>query len=226
MRLAGARGPAERAWRGAWGAAWRAAWRGTREFFAALPAGGALFLGSFVAAGLVGVVRGRGRDLNLWWIDLRDIPVPLEAGLLAAFAVAVLAWALVPRLGRRARVVTALVILAVALLAFRDAVRFWQILASGAAVRPMLPVPLSAVIAALLAALAVLVLRRPNPAWRPGRAGWAAVAFGAWAFVFPLAQMLFFGTTDYRRPADAAVVFGARVYADGRAVAPPREPDP
>jgi vancomycin permeability regulator SanA len=27
--------------------------------------------------------------------------------------------------------------------------------------------------------------------------------------------MLFFGTTDYRRPADAAVVFGARVYASG-----------
>jgi uncharacterized SAM-binding protein YcdF (DUF218 family) len=28
--------------------------------------------------------------------------------------------------------------------------------------------------------------------------------------------MLFFGTTDYRRRADAAVVFGARAYADGR----------
>jgi vancomycin permeability regulator SanA len=32
---------------------------------------------------------------------------------------------------------------------------------------------------------------------------------------FPLAQMFCFGMTDYRRPADAAVVFGARVYADG-----------
>jgi len=28
--------------------------------------------------------------------------------------------------------------------------------------------------------------------------------------------MLFFGKTDYRRPADIAVVLGARVYADGR----------
>jgi vancomycin permeability regulator SanA len=28
--------------------------------------------------------------------------------------------------------------------------------------------------------------------------------------------MLFFGTTDYRRPADVAVVFGARVYATGQ----------
>jgi uncharacterized SAM-binding protein YcdF (DUF218 family) len=34
--------------------------------------------------------------------------------------------------------------------------------------------------------------------------------------LFPLVQVLCFGRTDYRRPADAAVVFGARVYADGR----------
>ena len=34
--------------------------------------------------------------------------------------------------------------------------------------------------------------------------------------LFPLAQMFCFGKTDYRRPADAAVVLGARVYADGR----------
>ena len=42
-----------------------------------------------------------------------------------------------------------------------------------------------------------------------------AVAFACLA-IFPLAQMFFFGKTDYRRPADAAVVLGARVYADGR----------
>jgi vancomycin permeability regulator SanA len=36
------------------------------------------------------------------------------------------------------------------------------------------------------------------------------------AVCFTVAQMLFFGKTDYRRPADAAVVLGARVYADGR----------
>src|SRR5687767_693921 len=32
----------------------------------------------------------------------------------------------------------------------------------------------------------------------------------------PLAQIIFFGHTDYRRRADAIVVFGARAYADGR----------
>lgn len=34
--------------------------------------------------------------------------------------------------------------------------------------------------------------------------------------LFPMALMLFFGNTDYRRPADAIVVFGARAYDDGR----------
>jgi vancomycin permeability regulator SanA len=41
-------------------------------------------------------------------------------------------------------------------------------------------------------------------------------AVGAFALAFPLGQMFCFGKTDYARRADAAVVFGARAYADGR----------
>lgn len=37
----------------------------------------------------------------------------------------------------------------------------------------------------------------------------------ALALVFPVAQMVCFGLTDYTRPADVAVVFGARAYASG-----------
>jgi uncharacterized SAM-binding protein YcdF (DUF218 family) len=43
-----------------------------------------------------------------------------------------------------------------------------------------------------------------------------AAAAGLCAVGFPLVQMLCFGKTDYARPADAIVVLGARVYADGR----------
>src|SRR5690606_10496208 len=32
---------------------------------------------------------------------------------------------------------------------------------------------------------------------------------------FPVAQVIFFGKTDYRRAADAVVVFGAQVHNDG-----------
>jgi len=50
------------------------------------------------------------------------------------------------------------------------------------------------------------------------RIHWGFIAGGSVALfaLFPLALMLFFGNTDYRRPADAVVVFGARTYADGR----------
>ena len=43
-----------------------------------------------------------------------------------------------------------------------------------------------------------------------------AVAALACLACFSVAQMFFFGKTDYRRPADVAVVLGARVYTDGR----------
>ena len=39
---------------------------------------------------------------------------------------------------------------------------------------------------------------------------------GFFALAFPLAQILSFGLTDYRRSANAIVVFGAGVYANGR----------
>lgn len=43
-----------------------------------------------------------------------------------------------------------------------------------------------------------------------------AAAFLVCVAIFPFAQMLCFGKTDYRRSADVAVVFGARAYKDGR----------
>src|SRR5206468_3041201 len=44
----------------------------------------------------------------------------------------------------------------------------------------------------------------------------AVATFIGCLLVFPLAQIIFFGHTDYRRRADAIVVFGARAYASGK----------
>ncbi len=41
------------------------------------------------------------------------------------------------------------------------------------------------------------------------------MSLAACMVLFPLMQMLCFGHTDYRRPSDAIIVFGARAYADG-----------
>jgi vancomycin permeability regulator SanA len=177
----------------------------------------ALFVGAFLVIGLAGQVRGRTLDTSLWLLDLHDVPAGLRMSGLALAAALLAAWALRPTTGLPRRVATAGVCSVLALLALRDVSGFESAVGAGG-VQPFVPVPLSAVIALLFGVLAVAVAAR----WAPGPASlrWSAVGLGvgvvAWGAVFPLAQMLFFGTTDYRRPADAALVFGARVYANGQ----------
>ncbi len=65
------------------------------------------------------------------------------------------------------------------------------------------PLAFSAVVAVAL--VGAMTCRRRAPIW--------AVAPAAGALL--LAHLLTFGATDYRRPADAIVVFGAKAYADG-----------
>ena len=58
----------------------------------------------------------------------------------------------------------------------------------------------------------------------PRRSIWVPVvmlgSIGFMAAAFPIMQMLCFGSTDYARRADVAIVLGARAYADGTASAP------
>ena len=176
----------------------------------------ALFLGVFALIGLMGELRGRTTDLSLWWVDLRDLPGVLRIALLTAFSGLLVAWAVRAAPGLRLRRATALACAGFALLAVRDSARFVAASGSGL-VHSTLPVPFSLFVAATLAVLAVATLRAPVAG--NGRRLWTGLAIvgaiAVWGVTFPLAQMFFFGTTDYRRPADAAVIFGARVYASG-----------
>ena len=178
--------------------------------------GAALFLAVFILVALVGELRGRATDLNLWWIDLRDVPGIVRVPLLAGFALVLILWAVRSAPDRWLRRTAAIGCAAFAGLAVRDVMRYASI-GGGGLVHPSVPIPLSLVIALGLALLVVATLRARPAATKPRRTTLAVLAAAAgWAFLFPLAQMVFFGTTDYRRPADAAVVFGARVYATGR----------
>ncbi len=185
----------------------------------ALPAmrGAALFLAAFTIIGLVGELRGRTIDVSLWWIDIRDLPTVVRLLLLAALAGLLAAWAIRPTPGPRLRWATATTCGVFASFALRDVVRFYSVVGAGN-VRPVVDVPLSLFTAVLLVGLAlgILRVRRESSVGGKRNAIALAVAVGAWAVVFPLAQMLFFGATDYRRPADLAVIFGARVYATGQ----------
>jgi len=179
--------------------------------------GAALFLAAFTMVGVVGELRGRTMDVSLWWIDLRDLPTIARLILLAALAGLLVAWAIRPAPGPRLRWATAVTTGVFAGFAIRDVVRFYRVVDAGG-VRPVVDAPLSLLIALLLVGLALgaLQVERERSVGGGHYAIALAVAVGAWAVIFPLAQMLFFGTTDYRRPADVAVIFGARVYATGQ----------
>ena len=179
----------------------------------------ALFLAAFTILGLLGEMRGRSADLALWFVDLRDLPRLFEGALLGAFGAALAMWAVAGAPGRRRRLPAVVGCVAFAALAARDVARYTSAVAT-AQVHPAAPVPLSLVLVIALLAMAVWIWREADRSgaaavrpWRT-RALVGGVAL-ATAIAFPVVQVGFFGTTDYRRPADAAVVLGARVYASG-----------
>jgi len=172
----------------------------------------ALFVGLFLLANLVGeVVRG-GFDETVVLVDLRGgsfvltrVVLFVAAGLLAAFG-------FFPDPGRFRRAATTGAVGLLAFAALANIATFYGHLARGT-LEPAVPVPLSLLVLAGL----LVVLRAAarsgsrSPAHLPATLAGAAALFLA----FPLLLMMFFGPTDYRRAADAAVVFGARAYADG-----------
>lgn len=146
-------------------------------------------------------------DANWLWLGWAGAGVP-GALLVSAFALAVLGWRRwsAGRAAPAARAVVALVALGCAV----DAVGYFRVLAAGR-IDTALPIPLSLLCAALLA----WWVARP-PAGAPsgwiGRIAAHGLAVGLWigGLVGSLA------VTDYARPADAIVVFGAAVWSDGR----------
>ena len=181
---------------------------------AALARGIALFIGCFTLVSTVGVVRDAAFDANAWWVVVPYVPRLASAALLAAAGVAFVAYGVAPRLRAWRRWLTLALFAFFAAVAVYDAYDFYRVWSAGE-IRPGVPLPLSAVVAVLLGFLIWAAFRDPP------RSRWPAIVVvvagvAVCAFVFPLAQVFFFGMTDYRRPADVAVVFGAQVHNDGR----------
>ena len=183
-------------------------------FLRPLARGFALFLAGFILLNQFLLLRSADFDASLWWVDLRLFPTALGQGLLAALGLALGAHAFRPAQTIWAQRGTLTLVLLFFALTLLNAVMFWRLLAQGA-VSTQMPLPGSLVFAAMLGVIAGdfrrgTVAAAIPPRWLPS----LAVAFGC-AAAFPVLQVFCFGWTDYRRPADAAIVFGARVYADG-----------
>ncbi len=175
--------------------------------------GMALGLGLFSLVSLGGLwLRGAG-DANTWWIDAA--PEWAEGPLILVAGICLIAWGTRPAAGRLRRRVSVAVIAVLAVVAVVNAVGFYRLIAKGT-VSSAVPIPVSLLVAGLLGAV-LWQLARPAAKGPAPLFEWTAVVLGISAFVvlFPLAQILLFGWTDYRRPADAIVILGARTYADG-----------
>lgn len=143
----------------------------------------------------------------IWWIQ-----VPLLGAFgSAAIAIAFIVWQ------RHAAIAAAIV---AGISAIANTFGYYRLLARGA-IHSRFPVPLSIAILATMIAIGMSLLRfgfdgekaaagRRTPKWRR-----AAIGFVAAGILFPVAQIATFGATDYRRPADLIVVFGAHANANG-----------
>ena len=159
---------------------------------------------------LNGVSHGPVRGQRLW-IDLSPLPIPLQVTVLAVWA-AWLARVLARRPPSTSRRKAAQWAIAVgAGVALARAAAFYADLFSGN-ISAGVPVPLSLLIAALLAGQAV-ALGRPDRGRR--RLPVEVAGAGVMLVGLVLANILLLGGVSRRGRADVVVVFGARAYADG-----------
>jgi vancomycin permeability regulator SanA len=195
----------------------RPAHRRSRFLSEALPRGLALFLGTFCLLNLARRFRGADLDGNLLWIDLRFLPHTLAQLLLFLTAILLVAFALRPAgsVWRRRLTVAVLAFLGIGVL--ENLVNFYRLLADGS-IHPAIPIAFSTFVLAALGTLGASVWHHDATSLqqRGVLKSQIATSFIACGLVFPVLQMFCYGKTDYRRFADAAVVLGARAYADGR----------
>ena len=171
----------------------------------------ALIIGLFTVSNLLGDAIRPGFDANLWWIDLRFLPPWLANAYLLVIAASLLSYAALPDMRSLRRQVSIALLASLLIVALLNVLAFYALLLDGR-ISPVIPFPFSFFV---LAALAVILCGMFTS--KPGRSPvmLAAFAVAALLIVLPLAQMYCFGKTDYRRQADAIVVFGARAYANG-----------
>jgi vancomycin permeability regulator SanA len=180
----------------------------------ALARGVALFVGLYSLANTLATAIGRGTSQDLWWIDLRFLPSSASIAVSLTCAVTLLAFGVAPRMAPWRRWLTLAACGALAGVALQNVATFYR--EWGAArFTPGLIFPLSLIIAVVFGLLSWGVWRlRPAKPSVPDHVA-AVIGLVLMAVLFPLAQIGFFGTSDYRAKSDAAVVFGARVFDNG-----------
>lgn len=176
--------------------------------------GVAVFFGGFSGLNLIGDLVTPGFDASGWWVELHMLPQGFAWLILILTSALLLGLAARPALGSARRRATLLLVMCLMAVNVADTLHFFDALSSGRIAAPR-PLPISLL---SLCALGLIYFRVWANDFRRNRHGrWqAGVVLASLALACPIAQMVLFGKTDYRRPADAVVVFGARVYSNGK----------
>lgn len=174
----------------------------------------AFFLGAFSAVNIFVSRVGSAPIEDIWWIDASVLGAPAAGILAIAAATALVAFALRPRMGIFRKWATIALALSYVVIACLNSVDYFTALSQGG-FDPLVPIPLSLVVALLFVAVAGASLKMHDRATGPVENVLVVLFAVAGVGLFPLAQMAFFGTTNYATQADVAIVFGARVYPDG-----------
>jgi vancomycin permeability regulator SanA len=182
---------------------------------AAFARGLALFVGAFTLVNVVALWR-LGTDFNIWWVAVPGVGRTIAGALYVLAGAALVGYAAAPRMRAWRRWPSVGLTLVFAAVTAWNGVDFYLTWRAGE-IRPGVPFPLSFVLCASLAFIAWAALRSPPPRRRLAAAAVLAAVAAACVLLFPVAQVFFFGMTDYRRPADVVVVFGAQVHESGLA---------
>lgn len=186
---------------------------GERSPWEGIIPGLAFFLGAFALINVLGAFVLPTFDANIWWIDLRPVTRYAETPFFALLGGALIAYGIRPMPGNLRRIGTIALVAVALLAAILNTVVFYTLLFGGE-LAGALPIPFSLfitlILLVILTALARPRARAPRPRW-----GLFAATVAGCVMLFPVMQMFCFGRTDYRRPADAIVVLGAKAFADG-----------
>lgn len=170
----------------------------------------ALFIAGFSLLHVLAFLRRGGFDANGWWIDFRPLPGSVGQGIVALLGIFLAAWAVVARMKPWRVITTLALLLCVLAVVAVNCITFYKLRWRHEIVSSV-PVPFSMIV--LLGLL--LILRRATHRPAALHVPSAIIAFLFCLIAFPLGQIAAFGLTDYRRPADAVLVLGARAYANG-----------
>ena len=174
----------------------------------------AIFLGGFSLLNVVGGFLDPHFDASIWWIDFRPLPFWLSRVLLLIASLVLLLWSVRTRMSPTRRTITRLCVLLLMGVALINCITYYVLLFQGV-IRTDFPFPFSILIVLALIMIYPSAPEKQHKSITLRERQTAILVLALCIVVFPASQIMSFGRTDYRRPAQAAVVFGARAYADG-----------